>query len=221
MCATILKKLEKFVTENSNRIEKSSSHKFLTLLLNPLEEVIKFLGNTPESLPEECDGRISAILAKMKGIFKSNTETSKTSNPPTTLVESYIRLNLLVDKEFQSSDKLPFEKYFTLFTAVKRLLDKAPTQNALPMASLVRLCTKVTIPEADKDHFYQDFAVVVKVLLSMQEPHTFYTCLSAFMEWANQTDLPDLNFMVPNDPVVQNSLQQFMEKERIDLSLPG
>lgn len=74
MCETILAKLEKFVAENSNRIERSSSHKFLTLLLNPLEEVNKLLGNTPQSLPENCEARVSAILAKMKGIFKSNTE---------------------------------------------------------------------------------------------------------------------------------------------------
>ena len=37
MCETILKRLEKFVTENASRLEKSSSHKFLTLLLSPLE----------------------------------------------------------------------------------------------------------------------------------------------------------------------------------------
>ena len=41
------------------------------------------------------------------------------------------------------------------------------------------------------------------------------------MEWAQQTDLQDLNFMVPDDPAVQNLLQLFMEKERIDISVTG
>ena len=45
MCETILKKLEKFTGENVGRMEKASSHKFLTLLLNPLEESIKLCGN--------------------------------------------------------------------------------------------------------------------------------------------------------------------------------
>ena len=67
------------------------------------------------------------------------------------------------------------------------------------MSKLVRLCNKVEIPEDDKQHFYEDFGKVVKKLLQIREPHTFFTCLSAFMEWANQTDLADLNFMVPDD----------------------
>ena len=89
------------------------------------------------------------------------------------------------------------------------------------MSKLVRLCTKVDIPEGDKEHFFQDFGKVVKKLLSIREPHTFFTCLSAFMEWANQTDLADLNFMVPDDQAVQNLLQMYMEKERIDLCVTG
>ena len=60
----------------------------------------------------------------------------------------------------------------------------SPTQNALPMSKLVRLCPKVTIPEEDKLHFFQDFGQVIKIMLSTREPHTFFTCLSAFMEWA-------------------------------------
>ena len=81
------------------------------------------------------------------------------------------------------------------------------------MARLVRLCAQVDIPEADKNHFYEDFGFVVKKLLSNKEPHTFFTCLSAFMEWASQTDLADLNFMVPDDQTIQQLLQMFMEKE--------
>ncbi len=70
------------------------------------------------------------------------------------------------------------------------------------MAKVVRLCTKVKIPEEDKKHFYQDFGAVVKKLLSTKEPHSFFFCLSAFMEWAAQTELAELNFMVPEDDVV-------------------
>ena len=89
------------------------------------------------------------------------------------------------------------------------------------MSKLICLCTKVDIPEADKQHFFQDFGTVVKKLLSTREPHTFFTCLAAFMGWAHQTDLADLNFMVPDDSIVQNLLQMYMEKERIDLSASG
>ena len=41
------------------------------------------------------------------------------------------------------------------------------------------------------------------------------------MEWAQQTDLADLNFMVPEDSVVQNLLQMYMEKGRIDIDVTG
>lgn len=44
--------------------------------------------------------------------------------------------------------------------------------------------------------------MVVKKLLSTREPHSFFYCLSAFMEWAAQTELSELNFMVPEDDVV-------------------
>ena len=117
--------------------------------------------------------------------------------------------------------KCAFETYFRLFMQVKNLLWRSAQQSAIPMAKLVRLCTKVTIPEEDKDHFYKDFADVVKKLLSLREPHTFFTCLAAFMDWADQTDLPDLNFMVPDDSAVQNLLQMYMEKGRIDISGTG
>ena len=62
---------------------------------------------------------------------------------------------------------------------------------------------------------------MVKKMLSTKEPHSFFYCLSAFMEWAAQTELTDLNCMVPEDDVVQNLLSMFMEKERIDISVTG
>lgn len=79
----------------------------------------------------------------------------------------------------------------------------------------------MAIPENDKQHFYKDFGEVVKKLLGLREPHTFFTCLAAFIDWAQQTDLADLNFMVPDDSAVQNLLQMYMEKERIDIDGAG
>ena len=37
------------------------------------------------------------------------------------------------------------------------------------------------------------------------------------MDWAKTTDLDDLNFMVPEDPTVQQLLQNFMQQNKIDL----
>ena len=99
MCSTILKKLEKFLSENTVRMEKASSHKFLTLLLNPLEESIKLCGNDSANLPDDCKNRVNEVLGGMKAIFKSSSD-SKQTNPPTSLVESYIELTLLADESF-------------------------------------------------------------------------------------------------------------------------
>ena len=96
MCSTILKKLEKFLHENAGRMEKASSHKFLTLLLNPLEESIKLCGNESANLPDNCKVRVTGVLGGMKAIFK-NSSDAKQANPPTSLVESYIELTLLAD----------------------------------------------------------------------------------------------------------------------------
>ena len=56
----------------------------------------------------------------MKAIFKSS-DSSKHSNPPTSLVESYIELTLLANENYQKTGKLVFETYFTLFMQVKSL----------------------------------------------------------------------------------------------------
>ena len=37
------------------------------------------------------------------------------------------------------------------------------------------------------------------------------------MDWAKTTDLDDLNFMVPEDPTVQQLLQNFMQQNKIDI----
>ena len=71
LCDTILKKLEKFVSDNASRMGRGSSHKFLTLLLNPLEESIKLCGSKPsDQMPDKCRERVNTILTGMKQIFK-------------------------------------------------------------------------------------------------------------------------------------------------------
>ena len=104
-------------------MEKASSHKFLTLLLNPLEESIKLCGIDSANLPENCLERVNKVLHGMKTIFKTSDST-KSSNPPTSLVESYIELTLLADENYQKTGKLVFEKYFTLFMQVKSLVQR-------------------------------------------------------------------------------------------------
>ena len=53
-------------------------------------------------MPENYRFRITWILNGMKNIFKvANSESGKSaSNPPTSLVESYIELTLLADESF-------------------------------------------------------------------------------------------------------------------------
>ena len=77
MCNTILLRLEKFTKENASRMEKASSHKFLTLLLNPLEESIKLCGNESADLPQNFEARLNAILNSMKTIFRNSSSQTK------------------------------------------------------------------------------------------------------------------------------------------------
>jgi len=103
-----------------------------------------------------------------------------------------------------------------LFTIVQVQLKRA-NQSALVMAKLVQLFAKVKIEEDDKSHFYEQFGTVVKHLLSIKEFNVFLTVLASFMEWAKVTDLDDLNFMVPDDPTVQNLLSNYMQNSKIDI----
>lgn len=66
LCDTLLRKLEKFVAENTSRMEKASSHKFLTLLLHPLEGAVKLCGIKPQNLPANGIARINHVLTSMK-----------------------------------------------------------------------------------------------------------------------------------------------------------
>ena len=84
------------------------------------------------------------------------------------------------------------------------------------MVKVINLLKHVEVAAQDKDHFYQHFGMVMKKLLLIKEFNTFYAVLKAFIEWAKSTDLDDLNFMVPDDPVVQNLLQNFMQNSKID-----
>ena len=56
----------------------------------------------------------------------------------------------------------------------------------------------------------------MKKLLMIKEVNIFYAVLRTFIEWAKTTELDDLNFMVPDDPMVQNLLQNFMQNSKID-----
>ena len=53
-------------------------------------------------------------------------------------------------------------------------------------------------------------------MLCIKEFYIFFNILTSFIEWAAQTDLTDLNFMVPNNTDVQNLLQTIMSQNKID-----
>ena len=40
--------------------------------------------------------------------------------------------------------------------------------------------------------------------------------LTSFIDWASQTELQDLNFMVPNNPTVQGLLQNIMQNNKLE-----
>ena len=172
-------------------------------------------GPDNDKLPYEWRERTNTALKMMGPIFPLAKQPKV--NVPNSLLESYISLYLLADKDFQTTKKLAFEKYFMIFSIVQNQLKKQP-QHALAMAKLIQLNSVVTIPKEDRSHFYQQFGQVVKTLLSNKEFNTFYTVLNAFMDWAKSTDLEDLNFMVPEDQTVQQLLQNFMQNSKIDLS---
>lgn len=67
------------------------------------------------------------------------------------------------------------------------------------MCKLINLLQKCDIPASDKSHFYQQFGSTVKELLKIKDFYVFLQVLTAFIEWATNTELTDLNFMVPDD----------------------
>ena len=84
------------------------------------------------------------------------------------------------------------------------------------MAKLIILQTKTEVPQADKNHFYAQFGKTVQRLLCVKEFYVFLHILQAFIEWATQTELQDLNFMVPNDEQVQTILQSIMQSNKLE-----
>ena len=64
------------------------------------------------------------------------------------------------------------------------------------------------------------FGKTVSKLLMNKEYYIFFNILLSFIEWAATSELQDLNFMVPNDPNVQNLLQSVMQFNKID-NLPN
>ena len=105
-----------------------------------------------------------------------------------------------------------------LFTIVQvQLMSGKANQSALVMAKLIDYFKYVKVPKDDSQHFYTQFGSVIKHLLSNKEFNVFFITLNAFMNWAEITDISDLNFMVPDDSTVQQLLQNFMSNRRIDM----
>lgn len=114
---SVLVKLENFIKDHKDKMEKATSLKTLVLLLKPLEEAIKMAGSENKNLPYEWRERVSLVLKMMGAIFPL-AKTPKV-NVPNSLLESFISLYLLADKEFSTTNKLAFEKYFMLFSIVQ------------------------------------------------------------------------------------------------------
>ena len=94
----VLAKLEKFIEDSKEKIEKATSLKTLVLLLKPLEESINMSDTESDKLPTNWRERVDGILKSMSPIFPM-AKMPKV-NVPNSLLESYISLTLLADKEF-------------------------------------------------------------------------------------------------------------------------
>ena len=78
------------------------------------------------------------------------------------------------------------------------------------MSKLITLLIQTEVPAADKQHFYSQFGKTVRDLLDSKEFYIFFNILTSFIEWAGQTELQDLNFMLPQNLNVQRLLQNLM-----------
>ena len=86
-------KLEKFIEDHKEKIEKATSLKTLVLLLKPLEECMNMAGDY-----EAWYDRLSAVLKAMSPIFPM--AKSPKINVPNSLLESFISLTLQADREY-------------------------------------------------------------------------------------------------------------------------
>ena len=86
-------KLEKFIEDHKEKIEKATSLKTLVLLLKPLEECMNMAGTQ-----DMYRDRIVAVLKAMSPIFP--IAKSPKVNVPNSLLESFISLTLQTDKEY-------------------------------------------------------------------------------------------------------------------------
>lgn len=89
----VMTKLEKFIEDHKEKIEKATSLKTLVLLLKPLEECMNMAGNS-----NKWRDRIILVLKAMSPIFP--IAKSPKVNVPNSLLESFISLTLLADKEY-------------------------------------------------------------------------------------------------------------------------
>jgi len=83
------------------------------------------------------------------------------------------------------------------------------------MSKLITLQTKTEVPQDDKEHFYAQFGKTIQKMLSIKEYYIFLHILQSFIEWASQSELNDLNYMVPNDQHVPSILQSIMMNNKI------
>ena len=57
------------------------------------------------------------------------------------------------------------------------------------MAKIIIMQPKTEVPPQDKEHFYTQFGKTVQKLLLCKEYYIFLNILSAFIEWAANTEL--------------------------------
>lgn len=100
------------------------------------------------------------------------------------------------DDSKKQSTFMKFEDFYQIFMVVCCQLTRAD-QNVLLMSKLFRLLSFVTIPEADKSHFFDLLGQVNQRALQTKDPIAFQHVLSSFITWAKSSELPDLTFMIP------------------------
>ena len=62
-------------------------------------------------------------------------------------------------------------------------------QNFLIMVKILELQQKTDVPERDRDHFYKHFGELINKMLQSKEHYIFFSLLTAFIQWASNTEL--------------------------------
>ena len=95
----LVERLERHFEDFDDKIEKSSSLKVIVLILKPIEELIQIVGPSSELLPPDYRKRVQDQLdaLKKKVLPMGRDQPAKI---PYALLETYINVALLVDKDF-------------------------------------------------------------------------------------------------------------------------